>query len=197
MPKATMIFVTGNKYKFKIAKQALEKISLKIEISQRKLDVPEIQSDSVEAVANFSARWASGVLKKPTVVSDGGCYIEALGGFPGPFVKYINKWLSAKDILRLMDGRKNRRVLWKDCLAYCISGQQPISFVSHFEGALAGRIGKNKYRRKYGWIDTLFIPQGSAQPLSELTAKEYLKFWCNNRNYNSWQKLLEYLKTVG
>lgn len=193
MPQSAIIFVTGNKYKFKIAKQRLKKSSPKIKIVQRKLDVPEIQSDSVETVAEFSAQWASKILKKPAIVSDAGCYIEALGGFPGPFVKYINRWLSARDLLRLMDGKKNRRVLWKDCLAYCKPGQRPVSFVSYFEGALAEKIGKNKYRKKYGWIDTLFIPQGFLKPLSELPTRNYFEFWSGSENYSSWQKLFKYL----
>lgn len=195
MPKATIIFVTRNRYKFRIAEWALKKSSLKIKIVQRKLDVPEIQSDSVEAVAKFSAQWASKILKKPVAVSDAGCYIEALGGFPGPFIKYINQWFSAKDLLRLMDGKKNRRVLWKDCLAYCKPAQRPVSFVSYFEGAIAERIGKNQYRKKYGWIDALFIPQGFAKPLSEFPTRNYFEFWGNSENFNSWHKLLKYLES--
>lgn len=195
MVEPAIIFVTGNKYKFKIAQQALGKSSLEIKIAQSKLDVPEIQSASVEAVARFSAQWASKILEKPVAVSDGGCYIEALNGFPGPFIKYINQWFSAQDLLRLMDGKKNRIVLWKDCLAYCRPGQRPVSFVSYFEGALADRIGKNEYRKKYGWIDTLFIPQGFAKPLSELPTRNYVEFWGNSKNYNGWEKLFKYLKS--
>jgi len=192
MPKTAIIFATGNKYKFQIAKRALKSSSLKI--VKKNLDIPEIQSDSVEAVAKFSAQWASLLLKKPVVISDAGCYIEALGGFPGPFIKYINQWLSAKDLMCLMSGKKNRHLVWKDCLAYCKPGGQPVSFISYFEGTLAERIGKNKYRRKYGWIDTIFIPQGLKKPLSELPNKKYLAFWYNHKNHKSWPKLSRYLE---
>src|SRR3989344_556765 len=116
MYKKEIIFVTGNKYKFRVAQKSLMGSGFKL--VQKKLETPEIQSDLVEEVSAFSAKWAANILKKPVVVSDGGCYIEALNGFPGPFIKYINKWLSAGDLLNLMKGKKNRRVFWRDCLAY-------------------------------------------------------------------------------
>ncbi len=188
-----IVFVTGNSYKFRIARGVLNDGAFKL--VQRKLRVPEIQDESVEKIAAFSARWASNILKKPVIVSDGGCYIEALKGFPGPFIKYINKRLSAKDLLGIMRDKKNRRVIWKDCLAYCEPNKKPAIFVTNFKGKITQKAGKNIYRKNYGWIDSLFIPQGFIKPLSELPTKEYLEFWSNNGNYNSLQKLFECLKS--
>lgn len=188
-----LIFVTGNKYKFQVAKKSLEGSGFRL--VQKKLDIPEIQSELVEEVAAFSGRWAADTLKKPVAVSDGGCYIESLNGFPGPFIKYINKWLSANDMLNLMKGKKNRRVFWRDCLAYCESGKKPVTFVCDFEsGTLAKKSGARKYRKDYGWIDTLFIPKGYIKPLSEWPDEEYINFWSSPHNYDSWLKLAEYLK---
>jgi len=188
----TILFVTNNFYKFQIAKKTLRDGNLKI--VQKKLEVPEIQDELVENIASFSARWASSTLRKPVIVSDGGCYIETLGGFPGPFVKYINQWLKAKDLLCIMQNKKNRRVVWKDCLAYCEPNKKPVIFTSYFKGKLAQRAGKNTYRKKYGWIDTLFIPDGFTKPLSEFSTKEYLEYWSSSKNYKSWQKLIKFLK---
>ena len=158
------------------------------------MDTPEIQSESVEEIAAFSAKWASDKLNKPVAVSDGGCYIEALNGFPGPFIKYINKWFSAENMLDLMKGKKDRRVVWRDCLAYCEPGKKPKTFVCDFEsGMLAEKSGAQKYRKDYGWIDTLFIPKGHTKPLSEWPDDEYLDFWSSPNNYDSWQRLVDYL----
>lgn len=192
MSKTMIIFVTGNKYKFQIAKQASKSSSFKI--IQKKLDIPEIQSESVEEIAAFSTKWASDKLKKPAVVSDGGCYIEALNGFPGPFIKYINKWFSVEDMLRLMDGKKNRRVVWKDCLAYCESGKEPITFTDYTKGMIAEKAGAHKYRKSYSWVDSLLIIQGLGRPLSELPAKKYLEIWGGDKRKNNWQKIFKYLK---
>lgn len=190
--KKEIIFVTRNKYKFKIAQKSL--VGSGFKIIQNQLEVPEIQSKSVKEIAAFSAKWASNRLNKPAAVSDAGFYIETFNGFPGPFIKYIDKWLSIKDMLNLMEGKENRQVVWKDCLAYCEPVGQCMSFVSYFKGILANNAGENNYRKSYGFIDALFIPQGFSKTLSELSTKEYLGFWSDPKNYTSWQKLAKFLK---
>ncbi len=190
--KKTIFFITGNSYKFQIARDILRGSAIKL--VQGKLEVPEIQDESVERVASFSARWACDVLKNPVLVSDGGCYIEALNGFPGPFIKYINKWLSARDLLSIMGNKRNRGVVWKDCLAYCEPGGKTATFMSYFKGKIAKESGRSLYRKKYSWMDTLFIPEKLSRPLSELPDEEYLDFWVNNKNNNSWRKLIKSIK---
>lgn len=187
-----MSFVTNNSYKFKIAEDIL--VSGGFRLIQKKINTPEIQDESVEKIASFSAKWASETLTTSAVVSDGGCYIEALGGFPGPFIKYINHWLKADDLLAIMRDKKNRRVLWTDCLAYCEPGKKPVTFASNYKGRLAEKTGANLYRKKYGWIDTLFIPEGFTMPLSELPTKTYLQFWSEHNN--GWKKLIHYLNAL-
>lgn len=116
-----IFFITGNAYKFQIAQEALA--SAGIELIQKELETPEIQSTIVEEIASFSAKWVCDLLKEPVIVSDAGYYIEALNGFPGPFIKYINEWLSADDILRLMAGKEDRAVIVKDCFSLLRAGQ--------------------------------------------------------------------------
>ena len=118
---------------------------------QKNIETPEIQSESVKEIATFSARWAADALKKPVVVSGGGCYIGALKGFPGPFIKYINKWLSANGLLSLMRNEKNGRAVWRDCLAYCEPGKKPKTFVCYFDGSIAKRSSKTIFRKDYGY----------------------------------------------
>lgn len=190
--KKEIIFVTGNKYKFEVAQKSLAGSGF--EVVQKKLKTPEIQSKSVKEIAAFSAEWASNKLNKPAAVSDAGFYIETINGFPGPFIKYVNDWFSIKDLFNLMEGKENRNVVWKDCLAYCEPGGKCVSFISYFKGVLSDKPGKNEYRRNYGWIDALFVPRGFSKTLSELPNKEYLNFWSDPKSYNSWQKLVNFLK---
>ena len=189
-----ILFVTGNVYKFQIAQRVLS--GARSRLIQKKLKTPEIQSASVQEVAAFSARWTAGILKKPVVVADGGCYIEALNGFPGPFVKYVNQRLRPGDLLNLMKSKRNRRAVWKECLAYCAPGERPVTFVSSFPGSIAKKAGTNTYRKNYGWIDSVFIPRGHARPLSEMPTPEWFEFWSGHANYKSWQKLLAYLESA-
>ncbi|MFI3156200.1 MAG: non-canonical purine NTP pyrophosphatase, partial [Methylococcaceae bacterium] len=88
MPK-TLYFITGNDYKLSIAQKAIAATPAII-LERRKIECPEIQSHSNDDVAIFSARYAADFLQLPVVVSDAGFTIDALNGFPGPFIKYIN-----------------------------------------------------------------------------------------------------------
>lgn len=182
----TLIFITGNKYKFKIAQKALHNLNIKL--IQKSLDTPEIQSVDVKDIASFFAKWASGFLKKSVILSDAGFYIESLKGFPGPFVKYTNKWLLAEDYLRLMKGKKNRRVVVKDCLAYCEYGKKPITFCAQTKG----RIAYKESKKGISSIDKIFIPEGEKLAISELKLDDMLNFW--RKNINNWEKFINYLK---
>ena len=120
-------------------------------------------------------------------MSDAGYYIEALNGFPGPFIKYINQWLTAEDLLRLMEGKENRNAFIKECIAYCEPGGQPVCFFGNFKGTITlvpGAKGATP-------INEIFIPDGLTQPESEISNEERLKFWKQDA---AWRELAEYLR---
>ena len=181
-----VFFITGNNLKFQVAQKALADIG--IDLIQKELDAPEIQSKSVEEIASFSAKWVCDLLGEPVILSDVGYHIEALNGFPGPFIKYINKWLSADDILRLMAGKENREVIVKDCLAYCKPGKKPVTFCDSARGAIANKKG-GKGRTS---INEIFIPEGYDKVESDIPWDEMKKFWA--KNMKTYQLLAEYLK---
>lgn len=181
-----IFFITGNNLKFQIAQKALSDCG--IELIQKELDTPEIQSTSIEEIASFSTEWASDLLKEPVIVSDAGYYIEALNGFPGPFIKYINEWLSAEDILRLMAGKENRKVEVKDCLAYCEPGNKSVLFCGSAKGTIANKKG-NKGRTS---INEIFIPEGYDKVESDIPWEEMKEFWA--KNMKTYQLLAEYLR---
>lgn len=182
----TIVFVTGNSYKFQVAQKALE--NLDIELAQKNLKTPEIQSTEVEEIASFSAQWASNKLKKPVVLTDAGYYIQALNGFPGPFIKYVNYWLTANNFLSLMKGKKDRTVVCKDCLAYCEPGRKPITFLGIAKGKIAEKVGT----RSTTSINEIFIPDGFNKVESEIPREQMVEFW--SKNIRIWQKLAEFLK---
>ena len=99
MKKVTMI--TGNMGKWKIASDIFKKYN--VELEHIKMDTPEIQSHDVEEVSKYSAEYASNKLNIPVIKSDVGYYIDELGGFPGPFLRYINDMLESEDILKMME----------------------------------------------------------------------------------------------
>ncbi len=102
--------------------------------------------------------------------------------------------LNKKDMLNLMKGKKDKRVVWKDCLAYCAPSGRQMKFISYFKGTFVDKVGINKYRKDYGMIDALFMPNGFTKTLSEIPTKEYLQYWSGHQNNDSFKKLLKYLK---
>ena len=69
-------YITGNWAKVKSAKQILEPLG--IEIDNVKMGTTEIQADTVEEVAIYSAKEASEKLNCSTLKNDTGLFIEEL-----------------------------------------------------------------------------------------------------------------------
>jgi non-canonical purine NTP pyrophosphatase (RdgB/HAM1 family) len=186
MANKKIIFITGNKYKFIAAQKALADID--IELVQQDIETPEIQSANVEDVALYSAKWATKDLRSPAFLTDAGIYFETFDGFPGPFVKYTNKWFSAEGYLHLMNGKANRSVISKDCLAFCQPSKEPKLFIS----LIKGRVAEQPGRKGMTPIDEIFIPEGGTTPLSDMGEDEVLEFWAKNVNY--WDDFKKYLR---
>src|SRR5579859_7794762 len=109
-------FVSSNSEKIMFATQELEK--LKIPFVSANVEMEEIQSDSIVAIATHKAKEAFSALHTAVVVSDHGWDIPSLGGFPGAYMKYMNEWLTAGDLLALMHGKENRRAILNETLCY-------------------------------------------------------------------------------
>lgn len=182
-------YVTANIYKYKIAVSIFKKIGLDktIKLNHLNLSCPEIQDGDVKNIALYSARWASTETGKSVICSDSGFAIEALNNFPGPFIKYINNWLTAKDILRMLGDKKNRKAFFIDALAYVDQNGAEKVYWSKTVGKIVNKESEiDLSKRKKGWImDTIFIPKGFTKVLSKLNETEKLKAW----NTDRWVKL--------
>lgn len=178
----SLIFVTGNQKKLEQAKLALS--GYDIDLTNQKIDTPEIQETDVKKIAEFSAKYASEKLGKPVVVTDAGYYIKALNGFPGPFIKFVNQWFKPEDLLRLMNGIEDRTIESPVCIAYCEPNSEPVSFTSENIGKLA-----TEAKGEGSTIDQLYIPDGYNEPMAILPDEEKLSLW----NMDCWKQLAEYL----
>lgn len=132
-----MLYVTGNSHKFNDAVKLLGEYGIKLE--QKVLKLQEIQSDSIEEVALDKAKKAFDEVKQPLFVNDAGWYFTALNGFPGPFMAYVNNWLSSEDFLRLLSPYAGSEVLLKQVNVY-IDQDGPQVFVYENVGKVLGEI---------------------------------------------------------
>lgn len=182
---STLLYLTGNRFKFTVAQQAVRGLGLALE--QKRLAVPEIQSNSVQEIAQASAAWASQQIDQPFIVTDSGFYIDALNGFPGPFVKYINQWFSTDDLLRLMQNRAYRHLTVQDCLVYVRPGQPAITFTGTYQGKLATAAGRSTGTP----IERLFVPQGYETPISEFSPEEQVSYWSEAKIWQEFRRFYQ------
>ena len=175
--------VTGNWAKVAQAKSFLEPMGH--EVDNIKMDTVEIQADSVQDVAAYSAKWASEQLKKNVVKNDTGIVIEGLKGFPGPYTHYVQDTLGEDGVLKLMEGMEDRKAKFVQALAFCEYGKDPVVFTSE----TLGTISKVK-EGTHGWCwDFIFIPEGQEHTLGCFEDDERLKMW----NDTGYLQLVDYL----
>lgn len=179
-----IIYVTGNHSKLLSARKILEPLG--IEVDNIKMDTTEIQADTVEEVAVYSAREASNKLKCTVLKNDTGLFVDALNGFPGPYTHYVDETLGEDGLLKLLEGEENRNASFIEAFAYCEYGKEPIIFKS----VTKGRIAKEK-SGTYGWSwDFIFIPDGYDKTMGNYPDDERCLVW----NTNAYTELAEYLK---
>ena len=181
-----IVYVTGNWAKVKSAKNILEPLG--IEVENVKMDTTEIQADTVEEIAAHSAKEASEILKCDVLKNDSGLFIDALNGFPGPYTHYVDDHLGEDAILKLLDGKDNRKACFIEAFAYCRYKEEPVVFKSITPGIIA----KEK-SGTYGWSwDFIFIPDGKDKTLANFPDEERFLLW----NTQAYHDLVEYLKNL-
>lgn len=161
-------FVTANAGKLEEAKLFFGKFNIK----SQKLDLQESQSFSQEEIVLAKARQAYEILGCPVVVDDTGIYFEDFNSFPGTFTKYVFKALGHNGIIKLLEGT-SRKAFFRTLLCYTDGNKTKI-----FEGVLHGTISSTVSSKINPSLplNSIFIPEGSNRPLSELSEKEAQKF---------------------
>lgn len=181
-------YLTTNNLKFEIAKRFFNTTN-EYELIQLTHHVPEIQDTSCEEVAQQSALHAAQQIGEPCIVMDAGFFILALNGFPGPFVKYINEWISEEQLLRMLGANDDRTAYFTDALAVGF----PDETVKVFSHKTMGRLANEGEYLPSKWpANSLFIPDGHTTPLGSLSTEAQTDFW-HSQNEN-WPNLVTYLK---
>lgn len=136
-------YVTGNKNKFENAKNFFSIHD--IQIKQFPISIAEIQDSDPIKVAKHKAKQAWEELRTPLFVNDASWSIPALGGFPGPFMKYINEWFQPVDFINIMRGKQDRRIILTDTIVY-VDGDVIQTFTNKHEGFILESIDSREFR---------------------------------------------------
>ncbi|WP_226480403.1 XTP/dITP diphosphatase [Natrinema amylolyticum] len=156
-------FVTGNEGKVREARDYLSGIE---PVEQIEYDYTEVQSDSLEEIAAHGAREAFEELGSddPVLVDDAGLFVDALGGFPGPYSAYVEDTVGVERLWRLASEEENRRAKFRTVLAYADE-----TGTETFAGSVAGTLVAPRGEGGFGY-DPIFEYNG--QTMAEMSTEE-------------------------
>lgn len=175
-----LYFVTGNKHKF------VEVSKLIPGIRQLELDLVEIQELDPRKIVEHKLREARKKSKDMIAVEDVSFSMAALGGLPGPQIKWFIQTLGAKGLLDLSkrlgkDGAKASATVG------LITKQGKVHY---FGGEVTGKIVSPRGDTSFGF-DPIFQPDGMSKTFGELETG--VKNIISHRA-KAWSKVREYLK---
>ncbi len=179
-----IIFVTGNKHKVEEASSILSLLGITVE--KNNCGYPELQEDELEKIAAFGAEWAANKLGREVMVDDSGLFIQALGGFPGPYSAYVFDTLGNDRILKLMDRDIDRSAVFRCAIGYCVPGEKARVFIGEVKGEISIE-GRGKAGFGY---DPIFEVEG--RTFGEMGEEEKNRL---SHRYRALLKFAEWLKS--
>lgn len=179
--KPKLYIVTGSKFKF--GDLAL-KLNEFFDCEQRVWDQPEIQGDPEEIIKHKLDK-AYEIFKHPVLVDDVSVNMEALNGFPGPYMKDFWKCFTPQELGNKFAGSK----ISATCRLGLCRGEGDIVIT---DGTFSGKIIAPTHNNHQGREFELFVVlDGMDKVMLELTPEERKEV---SHRGKAMKKLLEILK---
>ncbi|XP_041973050.1 inosine triphosphate pyrophosphatase [Aricia agestis] len=182
--RTALTFVTGNIKKLEEVRAILG-TTFPFEVISHKLDLPELQGE-IDEVSIKKCQEASLRLKKPVFIEDTCLCFNALGGLPGPYIKWFLEKLKPEGLNKLLTGWEDKSAEAVCTFAY--SSGEPNSEVLLFKGITKGTIVPPRGSRDFGW-DCVFQPEGYNKTYGELSKEEKNKI---SHRYRALDKLRQH-----
>ena len=180
----TIYFITGNPNKLKEFTQIMG-TSLPCTFDSKNIDLPEYQGEP-EEIAIEKCQTALNILQQPVLVEDTSLCFNALGGMPGPYIKWFLDKLKPEGLHKLLAGFED-----KSAYAQCIFAYgEPGKPVLLFKGRTHGRIVEPRGGRDFGW-DPCFQPDDFEHTYAEMSKETKNKI---SHRYKATDALREHLK---
>ena len=162
-----IIFVTHNKGKIASAQRALKNVNLKI----FEYELEEPRSDDIKYISKYKVEQAYKIVNKPCISLDCGFWIDKLNGFPRAFVNFALETIGIQGILKLMEGKDNRKCRFTECLSY-YDGNELKQFMGYHEGFLSEKVLGKDTSDKWSELWYIYIPYGYDKTLAQMTEEE-------------------------
>lgn len=150
--------VTGNPNKLK----ELRTMFPGRDMTSAAVEIPEIQSLSLEEIVRAKVRNAFVAVGAPVIVEDVSFEIAALGGMPGPFVKFWANTAGYEPALIVCEATGD----WSakaTCGAAYFDGER----LEYVEGIVTGRLAAKAGDSTFGF-DPYFVPDGYEETFGQL-----------------------------
>lgn len=171
-----IIFATGNAGKVKTLQSHFAIHGIDMKVVQRPLELIEPQASTALEVARVKAQQAYEQLCRPVLVDDSSFHIMALGGFPGPYIKYMLETVGADGIVKFMEGKTDRRAYATSALVFVDEDGELHEFpIKEREGCIATEVREAVNGQMWGDLWKIFIPAGSDKTLSQMTKDDHEK----------------------
>lgn len=142
-------------------------------------DMPEIQADTSFEVAREKVRWAFKNHWWPVLVNDTAFHVPALGGFPGPTLKYATATLGYEGFRRLIEPlpEGERGGYFEDTVAYLDTRLvAPKAFTRRIMGRVLPEPRGDHQPHPSFFMSRLFVPDGWDKTVAEMTAEEFARY---------------------
>lgn len=162
-----IIFVTHNKGKIESAKKQLQEVNFKV----YEYELEEPRSEDVKYISKYKVIQAYKIVNKPCISLDSGFWIDELSGFPKAFVNFTLSTIGINGILKLMEGKENRKCKFVECLSY-YDGEELHQFMGKHEGTLSDKILGNDTDKKWSDLWYIYKPLGYDKTFAQMTDTE-------------------------
>ncbi len=182
-------FITKNAHKVIEAAEAIRGFNIDLAEAPEGVEKEEVQSDSIEEISLRAAKEAMKIFNEPFVVEDDGLFMDAYGGFPGPYTAYAYRTIGLRGVIALARAAGDYRASFRSALTLHVNGRLYL-----FTRSVKGRISDQPRGAQGFGFDPVFVPEGMTRTFAEMTAEEKSEL---SHRALAFRQMAAYLKTAG
>ncbi len=167
--------LTQSTFKVETARLAWEPLG--ITVKQTAVGIPEIQASTNLEIARHTAITAATLLHHPVVREDHGFFLNAIPGFPGPFMAYIEKAVEPRWILKLLEGNHDRTAYFEMAIVYATPDGKTKEYVEKVPATIAMEVSAGS--NEFNW-DGIICLGADSRPLAEYPVKDRYHYFTGN-----------------
>ena len=166
--------LTSNSDKVRSAEKAFEETD--IELKQLNEDCPEIQADSSLDIARHTIKQAIEEHDRPVIREDHSVYLDAIPGFPGPYMNYFDNNIPAEKLLSILEGEKRTGYFEIATVLGLPNGE-----IKEYKFRAPIKISKEVRGKRRNW-DKIMMLENENQTFAESSSEYRMKIW--NQNFH-------------